>query len=265
MRGRVRFAIAGLAAAFITASACTSSAPLTPAATTPPGSNAGTLNATAPVPVSPVSNQQVVKGPTLVANPAVATFGGQVAFQYRFQVFDASNTLVQDSGLVAAPTFTVTAALAPGATYTWRVRAELNGSVGPWSIPGSFVAPQIVGVASAIAAQENIVLWPGAQPPGTTGQATLGDNWAPATQYWAPGGVYFQSPTAEMLRLFDLIDRGFDPQAAINWMNGNGYPTAAQWYPPPEKAVIGIQYVYLACTPVTSYPNCKWDVVVKTE
>jgi hypothetical protein len=120
--------------------------------------------------------------------------------------------------------------------------------------------------AARLAAQVGVVLWPNAQPTGTNGQAVMGDNWAPTTMYHVPTHTYFQSPTAEMLRIFDLIDRGYDVQVAINWMNGNGYPTIAYWYLPPEKAVIGLQYVYIACTPPSSYPHCgKWDVVLKTE
>ena len=74
----------------------------------------------------------------------------------------------------------------------------------------------------------------------------------------------FQSPDPEMLRVFDLLDRGFDPDGAAVWMNTNGYPTAALWYPPPEKGVIGLQYVYLAArgkNPV----NGTWDVVLRVE
>jgi hypothetical protein len=67
-----------------------------------------------------------------------------------------------------------------------------------------------------------------------------------------------------MLRLFDLLDRGFDPDGAIGWMNANGYPTAAQWYPPPEKAVIGLEFVYIAARN-KGVVNGTWDIVLKTE
>ncbi len=67
-----------------------------------------------------------------------------------------------------------------------------------------------------------------------------------------------------MLRIFDLLDRGFDPDGAIGWMNSNGYPTAAVWYPPPEKAVIGLHYVYLASRGKV-VTNSIWDIVVRVE
>jgi hypothetical protein len=43
------------------------------------------------------------------------------------------------------------------------------------------------------------------------------------------------------MRIFDLLDRGFDPGGAAAWMNSNGYPTAALGYLSPENAVIGLQ------------------------
>jgi hypothetical protein len=47
-------------------------------------------------------------------------------------------------------------------------------------------------------------------------------------------------------------------------MNTNGYPTAAFWYPPPEKAVIGLQYVYLASRNKV-FVNGTWDIVLRAE
>lgn len=82
--------------------------------------------------------------------------------------------------------------------------------------------------------------------------------------YYVPRGVTFQSPDIEMLRFFDLVDRGFDPDGAVNWMRANGYPTDALWYPPPEKAVMGFHYVYIAARgKVVS--NGTWDVVLRVE
>jgi hypothetical protein len=82
--------------------------------------------------------------------------------------------------------------------------------------------------------------------------------------YHVPTATFFQSPTVEMLRFFDLFDRGFDPDSAIAWMNGHGYPTTAQWYPPPEKAVLGLQFTYLAARNKV-LDHGTWDIVLKTE
>jgi hypothetical protein len=97
-------------------------------------------------------------------------------------------------------------------------------------------------------------LWPDAQPPGTTGHAVRGDNWQVQT-LMSYSGVSFVSPTLEELRVFDLLDRGLDPQSAITWMNGNGYLTSASYYPPTN--VIGFPTEYMA------FINGRWDLVLR--
>jgi hypothetical protein len=78
--------------------------------------------------------------PTLVARAAEGTFT-TAALQYRFQFFNDAGVTMQDSGLRSAPSFTVTVELDFEKRYTWRVRAELDGAVGPWSTTGSFITP----------------------------------------------------------------------------------------------------------------------------
>ena len=92
----------------------------------------------------------------------------------------------------------------------------------------------------------------------------MGDNWEPRTLFHAPTNTTFQSPTAEDIRIFDLLDRGFDPDGAISWLNANGYPTFAMWYPGPEKAVIGLAYTYLAARNKVTVKG-TWDIVLKAE
>jgi len=92
----------------------------------------------------------------------------------------------------------------------------------------------------------------------------LGVGWTVQTLHYRPGNVNFRSPDIEMVRLFDLLDRGFDPDGAASWMNANGYPTQALWYPPPEKAVIGLKYVYIAARGKVSV-NGTWDIVLRIE
>ena len=232
------------------------------------------VNITAPTPLSPTNGATITGWPTFIVAD-VQRPGGGPTLSYRFDI-STSNTFssILASGTVPeTPTqtsFTPNATLPSGQpTLFWRATAiDTTGLQSPSSTTQNFVLNS--SVAAQLAAQVPpplgpITLWPGIQPPGTPGHATLGDNWTPATQYYQPGNVFFQTPTAEMLRLFDLIDRGLQPDDAINWLNANGYPTIAQWYPPPEKAVLGIQYVYIGCVPVTSYPNCHWDIIVKTE
>jgi hypothetical protein len=92
----------------------------------------------------------------------------------------------------------------------------------------------------------------------------FGAGWQVQTLHYVPGNVFFQSPDVEMLRYFDLFDRGYDPDSAIAWMQANGYPTIAQWYPGPEKAVLGLRYVYIAARNKV-VTNAIWDVVVRVE
>ena len=71
----------------------------------------------------------------------------------------------------------------------------------------------------------------------------MGDNWQVQTLHYLPGNVFFQSPDVEMLRIFDLLDRGLDPDGAIGWMRTNGLPDGRAVVSAARKAVIGLQYV----------------------
>src|SRR5581483_4192059 len=212
--------------------------------------------------------------PTLrVAN--VTRTGPAGAITYKFEVSTSTTftplvvNVTQNEG-VNETGYILTNDLTPGTTYYWRATA-IDAQNGVSSTPSpiqSFTPAR--SAAEALASQIGITLWPGATPPGTTGHATMGEagpfgqGWDPKTLYYAPQNAFFQSPDAEMLRLFDLLDRGFDPDGAIGWMNTNGYPTAAVWYPPPDKAVIGLHYVYLASRGKV-VTNSIWDVVLRVE
>ena len=145
----VVFAASALAASVI---ACSSANPTTPSATrttaatsAADGANAAgdgsTLKATAAGTVSPV-NDQKFNSPvvTLTARAATLLFPSAtpVTFQYRFQVFNPANVIVEDA-LVSGTTYQVTAALNPNTRHTWRVRPELQGQGGPWSALASFI------------------------------------------------------------------------------------------------------------------------------
>src|SRR6266851_2762924 len=101
----------------------------------------------------------------------------------------------------------------------WRATA-MDVANGVTSAPSPFQSftPRPFSQAEAVAQQLGIVLWPGKAPTGPVGHATMGDNWQIQTLHYRPGNVFFQSPDAEMLRVFDLLDRGFDPDGAAGWM-----------------------------------------------
>jgi hypothetical protein len=129
--------------------ACTSNSstpltPTTPSTTVTPSTAAdgSTLKVTAPVAQSPVGGVKPETGPaTLVVSAATAQFTGATPVQYRFQVFNGANAIVENV-LVNSTSHPIDAELAVNATYSWQARAEYQGRVGPWSTKASFVAPE---------------------------------------------------------------------------------------------------------------------------
>lgn len=254
----------------IAAAGCSSSTPTRPSAA-PPAVSTVQIVINAPTPVTPLNGAVSSQWPTLTVADA-AHSGPAAALVYRFEIAtDEGFTATIISGTVpetpGQTSFTPSNTTAPSVeSLFWRatVLDQINGVSSPATAAQHFTYAIPSGVAATVAAQEGVALWSGIQPPGTTGHATLGQNWQVQTLHHLPTNTFFQSPTVEMLRFFDLSDRGFDPQSAINWLNGNGYPTAAQWYPPPEKAVLGFQFVYLAARGKVLV-NTTWDLVLKLE
>jgi hypothetical protein len=228
----------------------------------------GAIALGAPVPIGPLSNAETSSRPALrVSN--VSRTGPTGPLSYRFEISGdsgfasivvAGNTTegVNETGFIP------TADLPTRSRLFWRAFAidAANAVTSPSSTVQGFTP--MPSQAESVAQQLGVVLWPGTKPPGLVGQATMGDNWQIQTLHYLPTNVFFQSPDLEMLRIFDLLDRGFDPEGAAAWMNGNGYPTAAVWYPPPEKAVIGLKYVYLASRNKV-FVNGIWDIVLRAE
>jgi hypothetical protein len=141
-RSLLRMAIVSLVATSLV-SCSSSSAPLSPADTAAVTVPDASLKASAPTVQSPVNDARSasLSSTTLVAGPAIPQYASLV-LQYRFQVFTDTNALVVDSGLIGNPSFTVTTTLTPLKRYTWRVRAEYQGTAGPWSSTASFTTPQ---------------------------------------------------------------------------------------------------------------------------
>jgi hypothetical protein len=57
-------------------------------------------------------------------------------------LFNESGVLVQDSGLRSSTSWTPTINLEFDKRYSWQVRAELDGDIGPWSARESFLTMQ---------------------------------------------------------------------------------------------------------------------------
>lgn len=142
-----RFALGCLVAALALVPACgrQPASPTSPSASEVVAAEAAadgsTLKADAPLLVSPVNDQQAKDSPTLVARPVTLSFDGYSAgLLYRFEVFNEAGAKLLDSGLLAEPAYLIAAPLSYRTRHTWRVRAEYQGRVGPWSKTASFIS-----------------------------------------------------------------------------------------------------------------------------
>jgi hypothetical protein len=190
----------------------------------------------------------------------VSTQGPAGSISYKFEISAASTfSPLLVSGTVPAGSgetdYAPPADLPQTGTLYWRVTAIDTGNnvSSTTSAPQSFTATK-PSQAGVIAAKLGITLWPGAQPPGGNGHAIMGTDWTvePLVSF---DGHSFMNPPVEELQIFDLLDRGFEPGAAIDWMKGNGYFTSAAYYP--DVAVIGFPYEYLALV------NGQWSIVIR--
>jgi hypothetical protein len=216
----------------------------------------------APTPVAPLNGSTSTGWPTLIVNDAVRS-GPAGPLVYRFDIATSASfnpiTLTGTTSETPNQTSFTPSPSQPAPAQTalfWRALAidPVNVIASPPSAVQSFTYSGPPSVAAIKAAQEGAILWPGAQPPGTNGQAALGGFWNVDTLI-SYTGVAFLSPPLETLQIFDLLDRGFDPQGAINWMHGNGYATVAAYYP--AVNVIGFTYEYMALN------NGRWDLILK--
>src|SRR5262249_55254677 len=117
-------------AALAFAAACGSSTSTT--STAPTNTITPAPNITAPSAQTPTGNQ-LLGGLAATLEAATASVDqSSYTLQYRFQVLNDKDTLVEDSGPVSGTSYTTTKTLTPVAKYTWRVRAESQGYAGPW-------------------------------------------------------------------------------------------------------------------------------------
>ena len=215
----------------------------------------------APTAVSPLNGAVTAGWPIFTVNNAPKS-GPAGPLTYRFEVATNSSftTIVLAGNVpegVNRTSFVPPASLAaPSQTSLfWRATAtdQANGVSSPPSATQSFTYSN-PSQAGFIAAQLGVTLWPGAQPTGTNGRAVMGPGWG-VQNLRSFDGVVFQNPPLEALQIFDLLDRGFDPDAAIGWMKTNGYATSAVWYPDPKA--IGLPFQYIA------FVNGAWELVLR--
>jgi hypothetical protein len=213
-----------------------------------------------PVAVSPLTGTLAASRPTFIVSnivrlgtPGTLVYTFEIALNPSFSPVAISGTVSEGSGQTS---FTPATDLAASVTYYWRATATdpTDSLSSPPSTTQFFTATARTR-QEILAAQEGLSLWLGVQPPSSTGQAVMGNGWD-VRNIVSFSGVAFVSPPLEMLQVFDLIDRGFDPQGAIDWMHGNGYPTAGAYFP--FLGVIGFPFVYMALD------NGRWDLIVRS-
>jgi hypothetical protein len=205
-----------------------------------------------------LSGTTVERRPTLTVNNATRTGAVNGAISYTFEIAEntdfnpvaVSSSVTEGSGQTS---MTLTSDLAAGKTYYWRAVAvaSADGLTSPPSDAQTIATPALTQ-AGLIAEQRGVVLWPGAQPTGTPGQARLGPGWGVGTRT-SFDGVTFQTPPTDTLRVFDLLDRGYNPDAALAWMRANGYGAVPVYYPAVQA--IGFPFQYMALV------NGAWELV----
>jgi len=106
------------------------------------GPDNSTLKVSAPTPTSPIDDVEIEEyKPEMTATNAEGQYINAGDLQYRFQVYDQDDNFIFD-GLVAGgdgqTSATTEEELVEDRRYTWRVRAEYGGFVGPWSTTAMF-------------------------------------------------------------------------------------------------------------------------------
>ena len=145
MKDRFQMKKTALVLCAVVAVACEggTSSPVSPSAVVGVGSalnaDGSNLKASAPLAIAPVfESTNIVVTPTLAARAGASKYGTATLAQ-RFQVADNdsfSNVVATGMGATDASgvtRFVVDPALTQAKRYVWRVRAEMNDAVGPWS------------------------------------------------------------------------------------------------------------------------------------
>lgn len=206
------------------------------------------ISISAPAAVSPSEGAKTARRPVFrVKNAARSGPVGAITYKFEVATSAAFTTIVATSTVsegTTETTYTPSANLATNTKFFWRVTAiDATNSVSSTASAVQSLTTSEPSQAEQIAQEQGVSLWPGAEPTGTPGQSALSRGWDIGNRISYDGQPYF-SPQIEALRLFDLIDRGMDPDSAIDWLADHGYPSTGQWYP--EVAVIGIPHTYMA-------------------
>lgn len=113
------------------------------AASASSASDAVTLKVSAPTLTSPIGGVRLTTMDlTLTFQAATGTYVSDATFTYRVQLLDASSKLLEEK-TGTGTTYAMSYDLEADTLYRWRVRAEMDGAVGPWSAVETFKSMEI--------------------------------------------------------------------------------------------------------------------------
>ena len=246
----------GLAACSESTSAPTPAPTPTPTPTPPP-----VVSIAAPAPLSPVAGTTSFGWPTLIVANSIKT-NTTNALLYRFDISNrddfaivqVTETVAEGAGQTSYRPPSTTQVSTEGAFF-WRVVAiDQANAVQSSPSPTVHFNYYVDTEQNRMAVQLYGGLWGSTRPTGSNGRARFGPGWGVGTRR-SFDGVTFQSPPLEILRVFDLLDRGYSPDNALEWMRANGYPTVGVWYP--SVAAIGFPFQYMALI------SGSWELVLR--
>src|SRR5262245_14910938 len=120
----------------------TPSSPTAASSSTAVNADGSTLKVNAPSPISPTGGATGVgTNPALMAWQSTGRYALTNAFAHRFEVSDSSsfgNLLASGTGTNDGPLVRFTPTMPTNRQVFWRLRAEQDGMVGPWSAVMSF-------------------------------------------------------------------------------------------------------------------------------
>ncbi len=146
---RHKYAVFGAGCLLAATVACSNTAnPISPNAAVPgsgaAGPNGETLKIDAPATTAPTGGATSSFPLTLTVGNVAGKYAS-FPVTYRYEIRNAAGTTVasgtQAAGSGSVTSIVVSTTLAFDAAHSWRVRAEYNGAVGPWSGAASFRSP----------------------------------------------------------------------------------------------------------------------------
>jgi len=206
-------------------------------------SDGSNLKASAPLAISPLFEATNISiTPTLAARAGASRYESGTAMAQRFQVSDSdsfANILASGMGVTDASgvtRYTVDPPLAANKRVLWRVRAELNDAVGPWSNVMAFTtagastsAPPSGGGSSTSTGPRPADPAPGVRLPLPDMRGVLAQ-FSDASQSCPRGLKYVNNPWQDrVIDAFRQIDSrwGYNGKPTRTAADNNGVPVVA--------------------------------------